>query len=182
MKISGECANFEIDSSITIPADTTSPFVITNRVNMRHVLGDMYKKYKKFYIQFNSFAAFASSNAISYSGINPPTLPAGQTALVWTLGMSGDLIFLSNTVNGLPTSIGYFGLRFQLPVNGHGLLNTPATGYGIVFELPPNETVTINLSPYNIRGGTQAQLGSVGTQSIFEINCNFSIYGLYEDD
>ncbi len=181
MKISGECANFEIDSgSIVLPADTSIPFVITNKVNMRSVLGDMYNKYKKFYIQLNSLSGFATS-AVGYTAISPPTVPSGQTGLVWTLGMSGDLRFLSNTVNGQPSSIGYFGLRFTLPVNGYATTNAPATGYGIVFELPPNESVTINLTPYQVRGGTAAILGVVGVTGIFDFNFNFSIYGLSEE-
>jgi hypothetical protein len=181
MKLSGECANFEIDSgNITLAADTSIPFVITNKVNMRSVLGDMYNKYKKFYIQLNSLSGFATS-AVGYTAISPPTVPSGQTGLVWTLGMSGDLRFLSNTVNGQPSSIGYFGLRFTLPVNGYATTNAPATGYGIVFELPPNESVTINLTPYQVRGGTAAILGVVGVTGIFDFNFNFSIYGLSEE-
>jgi hypothetical protein len=88
---------------------------------------------------------------------------------------------LSNTVNGQPSSIGYFGLRFTLPVNGYVSTNAPATGYGIVFELPPNESATINLTPYLVRNGTPAILGVVGASAAFDFNFNFSIYGLSEE-
>jgi hypothetical protein len=108
-------------------------------------------------------------------------VPSGQVGVVWTLGMYGDLRFLSNTVNGQPSSIGYFGLRFTLPVAGFSTINAPATGYGIVFELPPNESVTINLTPYQVRNGTPAILGVVGQTGQFDFNFNFSIYGLSEE-
>ena len=141
MKLSGECANFEIETGqVAIIANIVYPFVITNTVNMRTVLGDMYNKYNKFYIVFNSYAGFTGSNTISYTTLNT----TGTGAFIWTLGMSGDLRFISNTVNGQITSVGYFPLRFTLPINGYGFLNGTTTN-GLVFERPNNETVTITL-------------------------------------
>lgn len=176
MKLSGESANYEVETgSLNFNANELFPFIVTNTVNMRVLMGDMmFNKYKKFYIVFNSFGGFNSANTNTYT-----TLGAGsQNSLVWTLGMSGDLRFISNTVNGQPSNIGYFPMRFTLPINGYGFLNSPLTN-GVVFEKPANDTVTINISPYLIRNGTIANYGGTTVGNI-DFNFSFTIYGLEE--
>jgi hypothetical protein len=58
MKISGECANFEVDTgSITYAAAFTNQDMTYNvNVDMRQVLGDLYNKYNKFIIVFNGIS------------------------------------------------------------------------------------------------------------------------------
>jgi hypothetical protein len=175
MRLSGECANFEFETGqVSILANVTYPFVVSNTVNMRTVLGDMYDKYNKFYIVFNSLGGFSGNANLSYTTSGATS----QNALVWTLGMSGDLRFLSNTVNGQLSTIGYFPMRFTLPVNGYNFLNGAITN-GIVFEKPSNDIGTINISPYLIRGGAPANLVCTANTT-YDFNFSFTIYGLSE--
>ena len=179
MRLSAESANLEIETGQTVVlADVVYPFAVTNTVNLRTVLGDMYDKYNKFYIVFNSYGGFSGNVALSYT--TATTNASGQTSFVWTLGMSGDLRFLSNAVNGQLSTIGYFPPRFTLPVNGYSFLNAPQSNNGLVFQKPNNEIVQITLSPYQIRGGLPANLVCTGTTSIYDFNFNFTIYGLSE--
>lgn len=111
MKISGESANLEFDTGpMTIPANQSRSLFIIQSFNIRNVLGDMFDKYDKFLMVFNSIGANANSNlANTYTG---GTVVAQTNTSIWTTGIFGDLQFVCNSVNGQLSNIGYFPPRY----------------------------------------------------------------------
>ncbi|MFY7886952.1 MAG: hypothetical protein ACOVOV_19120 [Dolichospermum sp.] len=172
MKLSAESANLEFDTfNQTINAGQSIPLQISQQVNWRTVLGDMYDKYDNFLIVFNSFGGFTGTN-MTYNG------SAASNTNVWTAGITSDIQFLGNTVNAQLSSIAYFPTRFALPSgNGYSLVNSTINN-GIVFQKPYNSTSQINVSVYQVRNGTQCLLGVSTGSSTYDYNFSFSIYGL----
>jgi hypothetical protein len=174
MRLSSESANLEFDTlNQTITAGQSIPLQISQQVNWRTVLGEMYDKYNNFLIVFNSFGGWTGAN-MTYNG------SAASNALIWTVGMTSDIQFLGNTVNGQLSNIAYFPTRFNLPsANGYNLVNSPLNN-GIVFQKPYNSTSQLNVSVYQIRNGIQCLLGVSTGASTYDYNFSFSIYGLSE--
>ncbi len=174
MRLSAESANLEFDTfNQTITAGQSVPLQISQQVNWRTVLGDLYDEYDKFLIVFNSYGGWTGAN-VTYNG------SAAANALVWTVGMTSDVQFLGNTVNAQLSPIAYFPTRFNLPsANGYGLVNS-TTNNGVVFKKPYNSTSQLNVSIYQIRNGTQCVLGVSTGASTYDYNFSFSIYGLSE--
>lgn len=178
MKLSGESANVEFDTGIiTIPASGTYPLFLTQAVNMRTILGDMFDKYEKFLIVFNSLGATSTGTGLTYSA---GTITGQGNTVTWTLGMFGDLQFISNSVNGQLSNIAYFPTRFTLPVVGSVIANSSCTA-GITFAKPKNDVVTLTMAPYLIRGGGAGiAVSPAGNSTTIDVNLNFTVYGLIE--
>jgi hypothetical protein len=174
MRISSESANLEFDTfNQTITAGQSITLQISQAVNWRTVLGEMYDKYDNFLIIFNSFGGWTGTN-MTYSG------SAASNANVWTAGINSDIQFLGNTVNGQLSSIAYFPTRFPLPsANGYSLINSTLNN-GIVFQKPYNSTSQLTVSVYQVRNGTPCVLGVSTGSSTYDYNFSFSIYGLSE--
>ena len=176
MKLSGECANFEVDTGSvisTVAYNNTDMTYILN-VDMRQVLGDLYHKYDKFIIVFNGISMWSSA-----TGYTTSTVTTGITAgTVWTLGMTG-LNWVNNSFNGNINTIGYFPNRFTMPL-GNAYASTNATSNnGICFRKPDNPFVSLSISPYLTRqGGIALATGTLNTG--WDINYSFSIFGLTE--
>lgn len=175
MKISGECANVDLDTGARGSATTTYEFnTLSFSVDMRQVLGDMYDKYEHFEIIFNGIGGWANATSWTAGGITN----IANTA-TWTLGMSG-LDWEASTYNGQLSNLVYFPNRFTLPTGGYGATNF-STNNGIMFRKPTSPFVTLNITPYLTRGGQPAiAVVTTGTASI-DFNFSFSIYGLYDD-
>lgn len=176
MRVSGEYANLELETgTIALVAGQEVSMTFTQSINLRVTLGDMYNNYNKFLIVFNGIGAFVQT-IVSYSSGST----TNQQGLVWTLGMSGDIRFLNNTVNGNNSIIGYFPTRFSLPSGALSFLATNSTtNNGLTFHKPPNDIVTFTVAPYLIRGGAPATILATATSS-YDMNLGFSIYGLSE--
>jgi hypothetical protein len=181
MKLSAETANLEIDHIQTIVANQNTAIRIVKDVNMRQLLGEMYYKYKKFYIEFTSIGGFGG--ATTY---NAGTFTAIGNAPAWLLQMSG-LDFVNNTVNGTITKTAIFPLGFSLPVNGFStgvtvFANTPTqfgVGNGIVFNKEMNDNTTLTIIP--VLNANLLPCFSQPTVNIsLNLTLNFSIYGLEE--
>lgn len=174
MRLSSESANLEFDTfNQTITAGQSIPLQISQQVNWRTVLGEMYDKYDNFLIVFNSYGGFTGTN-VTYNG------SAASNALVWTVGITSDIQFLGNTVNAQLSNIAYFPTRFNLPAgNGYSLVNSTVNN-GIVFQKPYNSTSQLTVSVYQVRNGVQCLLGVSTGSSTYDYNFSFSIYGLSE--
>lgn len=171
MRLSAECANLEFDSgSVSFPLNTNTSVAINASLNLRNVLGDMYNKYNKYIIILNSFGGFASTT-VSYGG-------SAAAGAVYSIGITGDLDFISNSVNGVASNIGYFPTRLPLPSNGSAFTNSTMSN-GIVFVKPLNDVVNISIVPYLIRNGTVAYI-SATINALYDFNYSFTIYGLSE--
>ncbi len=108
MKISGECANLELDTgTITVASGLTYDLsLISFDVDLRQILGTMYDKCEKFLIVFNSLGSWR--NATSWSSSTGTT---GITATgSWSLGMSG-LNWESNTYNGQLSNVAFSPIK-----------------------------------------------------------------------
>jgi hypothetical protein len=177
MRLSAESANVEFDTGpIEIPISSTYPLFLTQQINMRTVLGDMLDKYNKFMMVFNGIAS-TSSAAMTYSAGTVTTI---NNTAAWTCGMSGDLQFVGNTVNGQLSNIAYFPTRFTLAANGSNITNASCIN-GVVFLKPSNSIVTINVAPYLIRGGGAGSVVTSGANSVtYDVNFSFTIFGLSE--
>jgi hypothetical protein len=173
MRLSAETANLEFDTfSQTINVGETIPLEISQQVNWRTLLGDMYDKYNKFLIVFNSFGGWTGPN-ITYS-------LAGTNALVWTCGIDSDIHFLSNSVNGQLSNIAYFPTRFTLPpANNYALINSTINN-GVVFAKPYNSISELTVAIYLVRSGTPATISVASGSSTYDYNFSFTIYGLSE--
>jgi hypothetical protein len=176
MKLSGECANFEIDTgSVTYASTFTSEnMAFTVSVNMKQVLGELFERYKKFMIVFNGISMWGN-----VTGYTTTTGVTGLTnAAVWTLGMTG-LNWINNSYNGLSNNVGFFPNRFTMPT-ANGYSNTNATANnGICFDKPASNQVTITVVPYLTRQGGTAQASGSATGG-WDINYSFTIFGLIE--
>jgi hypothetical protein len=176
MKLSGESANFEMDTGlITLGANETISLFRTQQVNMRTVLGEMMDKYEKFLIIFNSLGATTGTAGLTYTA---GTITGQNQTAVWTLGLSG-LDFICNTVNGQLSNIGYFPTRFNLPVNA-SLFENSRTYNGVMFVRPKNDVVTITAAPYLIRGGGAGIAVAPAAGATVDFNLSFTIYGLID--
>lgn len=176
MRLSAETANLEFDTlNQTINSGDAIPLQVSQEVEWRTLLGDMYDRYNKFLIVFNSFGGYTGAN-MQYTGSG-----GSIQTLVWTCGITSDIQFLSNTVNGQVSNIAYFPTRFTLPaVNNYSLINSTVNN-GIVFQKPYNSRSQLTVSVYAVRNGTQCILGVSGAgSSTYDYNFSFSIYGLSE--
>lgn len=179
MKLSGECANFEIDTGGTNYFNapfTGIDMTFTLNVDMRQVLGDLYQKYDKFLIVFNGIGMFSAlSGFVSSNGATG----LNNTA-VWTLGMSG-LDWINNSYNGNMNTIAYFPNRFTMPTNNYAVTNSISNN-GVCFRRPDNPYVKLTVAPYLTRNGGYAlgaQSATSGTGG-WDINYSFTIFGLTE--
>jgi hypothetical protein len=177
MRLSAESANLEFDSlPVFFSAGTSYNVGFNGDVNWRTVLGDMYNKYDYFYIAFNSFAGFSSSGSMTY---NAGSI-TGITGGAWSMAISGDIQFVSNSDNGQLTNVGIFPDLFTLPVNGSSSLNSPINN-GIIFRKPLNSTSRITIAPYFLINNQPAvAVLSTGSAQI-DINYSFVIYGMIKE-
>lgn len=171
MRLSGETANLEFDSgNVVFPQNTPTSVAITASLNLRTALGDMYNKYNKFLMVLNSFGGFAGA-VVTYTSQGSPAIA--------TIGISGDLPFISNSLNGQISSVAYFPLRFTLPSNGYNSTNSTIQN-GVVFQKPANDVAEVTITPYLVRGGAIALINCASANSIYDFNYSFTIYGLSE--
>lgn len=175
MKLSGECANFEIDTG---SLSYTGPFTgidmtFTLNVDMRQVLGDLYQKYDKFLIVFNGIGMFSALTSFTTS-----TNASATNASVWTLGMTG-LDWINNSYNGNMNNIAYFPNRFTMPTNNYGVTNSISNN-GVCFRRPDNPYVRLTVAPYLTRQGGYALGAQTGSAGGWDINYSFTIFGLTE--
>lgn len=178
MKISGECANLDIDTgSAFTPSGLTLDITYLIDVDLRQVLGTMYHKYEKFMIIFNGVGGWTSASSWSSS-----TNVAGINATgSWSLGMSG-LNWAFNTYNGSITDVAFFPNKITLPISGYGTTNVPNYRNGIVFRKPSNSVVSLKIVPYLTRSnGTAIAVVTTGSPTV-DFNYSFSIYGLTDED
>lgn len=175
MKISGECANFEVDTgSISYnTAFSNQDMTFTLNVNMKQVLGELYEKYKKFMIVFNGISMWGGvtsySTTTGLSNLNATT--------VWTLGMTG-LQWINNSYNGQINAIGYFPNRFTMPISNGYVANNATSNNGICFDKPASHQVTLTIAPYLTRQGGVALANQTGSTGGWDINYSFTIFGL----
>lgn len=174
MKLSGETANLEIDYTNTFIAGTTQQIDIIRNVNMRQLLGEMYDKYKKFYIVFTGIAGNSTTGNLTYSA---GAITGMSNAAGWLLRMSG-LDFVNNTIDGSITRLPLFPLGFAMPFNGYTTGASTSTQNGIVFNKEMNDNTTLIFTPV-LNKNLQPCVGSqVTTSGILSLTLNFSIYGL----
>lgn len=174
MKLSGECANFEVDTgNVAYAAAFTNVDMTYNlNVDMKQVLGDLYNKYDKFMIVFNGISMWGG--VTTYSTNNGIT---GLTAsTVWTLGMTG-LNWINNSYNGNVNSIAYFPNRFTMPITNAYALTNSTSSNGICFRRPDNPYLTLSISPYLTRQGGIAYANNTAAGG-WDINYSFTIFGL----
>jgi hypothetical protein len=175
MKISGECANFEVDTgNISYTAAFTNQDMTYNvNVNMRQVLGDLYDKYDKFIIVFNGISMWGGvtsySTTTGISGLGANT--------IWTLGMSG-LNWINNSYNGNINTIAYFPNRFTMPISNNYASTNATSNNGVCFRKPDNPFLTLIIAPYLTRQGGIALANQTGTTGGWDINYSFTIFGL----
>lgn len=183
MKLSGESANLEFDTGpVLVPATTSRALFLTQTFNIRAALGDMFDKYDEFLMVFNSIGA--SANAATASSLSAGSITAQTNVAVWTLGISGDLAFTNNTVNGQISSIGYFAPRFTLPIavtSPNLSINFPINN-GVTFLKPNNDFVTLTMAPYLIRGGSPGSAVAGTTDLTIDTNLSFTVFGLINED
>jgi hypothetical protein len=149
MKLSGESANLEFETgNITIPANQSRDILISQQINLRLALGDMYNRYNKFYIVFNSIASFGGANMTYSAG---PTLTGITSQTCWLIGITG-LDFVNNSVNGAISKIGLFPTTISLAQNSFTLGGQTQTMNGLVFNKPSNDIQNITIAPYLVRG------------------------------
>lgn len=176
MKISGEQANFEIDTgSINYAGAFTNESMTYNvNVDLRLALGDIYNKYDSYLMVFNGISMYSTISTFSTTtGITG----LGSTA-VWTLGMSG-LNWANNTYNGNINQIAYFPNRYTMPINNAYTTTNAVCNNGIVFRKSGNPNVTLSLTPYLTRQGGAGLANGTGAGG-WDINYNFTIFGLSE--
>lgn len=181
MRLSGECANFEIDTglNVIVGAFTDQPIAYNVNVNMRQVLGDMFDRYDKFLMVFNSIGMWGGLT--SYTTAATGTTLFTNTA-VWTLGVSG-LDWQNSTYNGTISNVAYFPNRFTMPITSNYTASNSSTSNGVVFRRPDNPFVTLSASPYLTRQGGPALANMTTTtgNNGWDINYSFTIYGLEKE-
>ena len=184
MKISGECANLELDCVINPPGGSTqqSDITVTYNINFRQLLGDMYGRYDEFMIVFDGIGGW--SNATSYNTTNSVLTPSGYPAISgvnatgsWSLGMIG-LDWKYYSYNGNLSNIGLFPNKFNLGVSGYTTTNFGTTNQGLVFRKPQNGNIQLTISPYLTRTQGTCVAVTTGANIMVDFNYNFSIYGL----
>jgi hypothetical protein len=177
MRLSAESANLEFDSfPVNFSAGQTYNVGFNGDVNWRTVLGDMYNKYDYFYIVFNSFGGFSSTNNMTYTAGSVTGISTGA----WQMAISGDIQFVSNSGNGQLTNIGIFPDLFPLPQNGNLFTNSPINN-GIIFRKPLNSISRITIAPYFLLNNQPAvAVLSTGSGQI-DVNYSFVIYGMIKE-
>lgn len=175
MRLSDETANLVFDTGqFTVQANSTyNNLFISQNVNMRTILGEMYYRYKKFYIVFNSINGFSST--VTYTA---GTVTGITNSSCWLCGIDG-LDFVNNNVDGQMSTIAYFPVTFALPSNGYSPLLLTSTKNGIVFNKPLNDNVYININPYFISNLNKAIIVTTALAAV-QYNLSFTIYGLVE--
>ncbi len=178
MRLSGESATLEFDTnSVTVASGESYAIYISQELNLRTCLGDMYDRYNQFMIVFNGIGGYTSTN-INYNA-GSVTL-TGNTA-VWTIAMTG-LPFNNTTFNGVPLNIAYFPTRFTMPTNAYAVTNN-ASPNGICFRKPPSPNANIAIFPVLTRSGGAGTVfgsGAAGTTGTYDFNFSFTVYGLSE--
>ncbi len=175
MKISGECANLDLDTGTLVGNTNLDISIMSFNVDLKRMLGDMYDKYDKFIIIFNSMGGW--SNASSYSTASGTSGLTGVA--LWSIGMTG-LDWVSNSYNGQDTSLAFFPNKVLLPVANYANNNFPNFRNGVCFRKPMNPNVILTLGPYLTRGGSTAIAVATGTVQV-DFNFSFSIFGLSEE-
>lgn len=177
MKLSDETANLVFDTGqFTVQANSTyNNLFISQNVNMRTILGEMYNRYKKFYIVFNSIISFGTS-AVTYTA---GTVTGITNSSCWLCGIDG-LDFVNNNVDGQISTVAYFPVTFGMSVNGNNAPIMTSTKNGIVFNKPLNDNVYININPYLISNLKKASLVTTAV-SFCQYNLSFTIYGLVDE-
>lgn len=177
MKLSAESANLEFETfPVNFSVGQTVNVGFNGDVNWRTVLGDMYNKYDYFYIVFNSFGGFSSTNTMTYNAGSV----TGITSGAWSMAISGDIQFVSNSGNGQLTNVGIFPDLFQLPVNGSIFTNSTINN-GIIFRKPLNSISRITIAPYFLLNNQPAvAVVSTGSAQV-DFNYSFVIYGMEKD-
>jgi hypothetical protein len=173
MKLSGESANLEFETgNITIPINTTRDLLISQQINLRVALGDMYNRYNKFYMVFNSIASFGGANMTYTSG----SVAGVTNSTAWLIGVTG-LDFVNNSVNGVISKTALFPTSVSLAQNNFSIGGQTQTMNGVVFNKPSNDIQNITISPYLVRG---LQVGRIvaTAQQIADYNFSFTVYGL----
>ena len=173
MRLSGETANFQLDIQLLALANTVTPMFGDQVINLRTILGDMYYRYNKFYIVFNSTNSWTPGVVTYQSG----TFTGITNQICWFLGITG-LPFINNTLDGRITNTAYFPTSFALALAGYIPTNF-STNNGIIFNKPQNDIVTINVAPYYTRNLTTGSALSTGNNVLW-FSFNFTIYGLEE--
>jgi len=175
MRLSGECANFEIDTgSVTYANAFTNESMTYNvTIDLRVALGDMYDRYDIFLIVFNGISMYG--NVTSYSTTTGVT--GLNATAVWTLGMSG-LNWANNTFNGNLNPIAYFPNRYTMPITGAYTTTNAVSNNGICFRKTGSSVVNLSLVPYLTRQGG-AGLANGNANGGWDINYNFTIFGLH---
>ena len=185
MKISGECANLELDTLSVLSGagiQEISLMVYFN-IDMRQVLGDMYDRYEEFLMVFDGIGGWTNATSFTTTPSNLSTnnlISGGNQTSSWSLGMTG-LDWKYSTYNGQLNEIALFPNKFNLGVSGFTTSNFGSTSQGIVFRKPSNPFVRLSVAPYLSR--TQGIGVAVTTATAIQIdfNYNFSIYGLSEE-
>jgi hypothetical protein len=177
MRLSAESANLEFDSfPVNFSAPTTYNVGFNGDVNWRTVLGDMYNKYDYFYIVFNSFGGFSSTNNMTYTAGSITGISTGA----WQMAISGDIQFVSNSGNGQLTNVGIFPDLFPLPQNGNFFTNSPNNN-GIIFRKPLNSISRITIQPYFLLNNQPAVAVLSSGSGQIDVNYSFVIYGMEKD-
>jgi hypothetical protein len=185
MKLSGETANLEFDTgALLVPATTSRSLFLTQTFNMRAALGDMFDKYDEFLIVFNSLGA--STNSTSANSYTAGSVANQNQTAVWSTGISGDLQFTNNTINGQISNIAFFPPRYTLPVatvaaSANVLFNFPINN-GVTFLKPQNDFVTLTITPYLIRAGGAGSVVAGATDLTIDINLSFTVFGLMKEE
>ena len=175
MRLSGETANLEFDRLIIItPSTGPVPLEFNNNINWRTVLGDMYDKYDFFYIVYNSSGGFSSTNLMTFSAGPIEGITASG---LWSMAITGDLTFVSNSVNGQLTNVGIFPDLLTFPVNGYTFVNTTINN-GIIFRKPLNSTSQVVITPYFILNNQPAIINVSSGNAQLDINISFTIFGI----
>lgn len=175
MRLSAETANLEFDTFVRpIQLGVPFPLEFNDDINWRTVLGDMYDKYDYFYIVYNSFGGFSGNMTYSAGSITGIT-----AAGLWSMTITGDLQFVSNSFNGQLTNVGIFPDLTTLPANGYYFLNSTINN-GIIFRKPLNSTSRVVITPYFMLNNEPALAIAVGGATQIDFNMSFTIYGLEE--
>lgn len=177
MKLSDETANLVFDTGyFSVPANSTyDNLFISQNVNMRTILGEMYYRYKKFYIEFNSIIGFSSAVTYTAGGVTGIT-----NNNCWLCGIDG-LDFVNNNVDGKMSKIAYFPVTFGLSSNGYNPPLSTSTKNGVVFNKPLNDNVYITIAPYYIGNLQKASLVTGAASIVCQHGLSFTIYGLIDE-
>jgi hypothetical protein len=173
MKLSGESANLEFDTgNLTITVGAPKDIFIFQQFNLRVALGDMYNRYKKFYMIFNSIGSFAGTTVTYTAG----TLTNITSPVAWLIGVSG-LDFVNNSVDGILSKTALFPTAVSLAQGAFNIGGQSQTMNGVVFNKPSNDIQDISIRPYLVRG-LRPGIAVASVTNNCDFNFSFTVYGL----